>query len=442
MLLGLLNCNFTLASGSEDRRREEERRAEERVEALRERNRATDQFVRRREERRREIAIEALREVLQEYESVPMFTREDGLREIEKFEKRELITKKFNNLKARLLTIASSTNDIELDLKKEAQKLQADLLDSYRPAPARGNDMDEFVGMSDSLIPLQQYFTLHCLLKKENLHIPPSPEKIAHVSDRLSRLSRTIENYQGMDAFLQGDSLAQFNHGTAYVANFLNNIYEIKSESSDYVYKLEAFFDLVEEATKTLALRNQISGNFQKFKSAVEANKHNEDPTAYLLWAQICLARGNETKFDALELNRTSGDDIRNAIGSLIQDIKNEELHMSGLTKPQSLAVCKTFKTYAKTFKDTWTIEKYNETFTVEDGDNVVTERYWSKFLPNLVFYLHNLINADGASMDNINFPGARCITGIEQDLLVSAGRMLTGRMDVNIDFGDCRVVQ
>ncbi len=37
------------------------------------------------------------------------------------------------------------------------------------------------------------------------------------------------------------------------------------------------------------------------------------------------------------------------------------------------------------------------------------------------------------------HFPGARCAEGAEQDLLVSAGRMLRGKMDAHIEFGDCK---
>ena len=37
------------------------------------------------------------------------------------------------------------------------------------------------------------------------------------------------------------------------------------------------------------------------------------------------------------------------------------------------------------------------------------------------------------------HFPGARCATGTKADLLINAGRMLTGKMDANIDFGDSK---
>jgi hypothetical protein len=362
-------------------------------------------------------------------------------------EERRKLTKSFNTLKTRLQISSHSPNDIELDLKKDAQKLQADLLDSYRPAPAIGNGNDEFIGdIHGSLIPLEQYFALQCLLKKENPDQEPSPEKITSVRNKLNTLSQTIETFEGIDQLLDPDGLDRFKQGANYLDNFINGNYgpQFENERRATVYNLDAFFDLVAEETKEFALRNKISAEFQQFKAAVGTNPNSSTtlPTAYLIWGQLCLATGNETPFAPTELSHIPGNDIRNAIGSLIQDIKNEDLHMNGLERAQKNASIRTFKEYVTTLKTQWTIDKYSETFTTENGANLVTERYWSKFLPNLVFYLHGLIDAGGVSMDLETFPGARCPTGTKADLLVSAGRMLTGRMDANIDFGDCRVVR
>lgn len=119
--------------GEEERRLEERRVEERRLEA----------------ERRVEVPVLPA-------PVVAPVTRPPVVRPAVSPEARRALTERFNDLKERLQTIADAPNDIGLDLKKESQNLQKDILDSYRPQPSIGNGNDDFIGnIHDSLIPLE-----------------------------------------------------------------------------------------------------------------------------------------------------------------------------------------------------------------------------------------------------------------------------------------------
>ena len=280
------------------------------------------------------------------------------------------------------------------------------------------------------------------MLKKEDPDKDPSPEKILKVRNRLNDFLRTIKGLKGLGDILDEPGLRNFRKGAKYIDAFINGAYAQNgtSERRNAIYFLDAFFDLVEEKTKEFALRNTLSTDFQELKSKLYPEKPQnnplENPTAYLIWSQLSP---KEERFDATVMSSIPGSAISNAIDSLIQGIKDEGLQLEGLDKMQQIAASKAFEEYSGKLNTPWTIANYNETFAEKVGPNLVVSKYWSKFLPHLVFYLHNLVNAGGTSMAPAHFPGARCATGTKADLLINAGRMLTGKMDANIDFGDSK---